>query len=393
MTIRPIFRHAPKLKRPATNSRVNYNNRALQSADQALTTLQKRVSRTIQSSQTLPSDELVQSELAKCESFARSISDSSETLTTTVDAGSSSASTLLSLEKGSSPAETLPSGPSFSSHSHSSNPSSSTALSGGGGLASSAKNRVARQVSRLADSIIDDPKVFLTPGILSKYVSTQVLLESPAKIPHAFALYASKPVPRSRRNIITFKSPNPAKPSSAIPLPITNLALDAAIAAKDLSLCFDIIETTVCTAAFRRSKILRRTTLPLAAFIMTPPGAYLIASQLAHSQNTLDISAATNTIFAGLLAYVGFTATIGYVAVTTANDQMDRITWAMGTPLRERWLREEERALIDRVAAAWGFQDKRRRGEEEGYDWEALREWVGLRGMVLDKPGLMEGME
>lgn len=72
---------------------------------------------------------------------------------------------------------------------------------------------------------------------------------------------------------------------------------------------------------------------------------------------------------------------------------MNRITWAMGTPLRERWQREEERALIDRVAAAWGFQDKNRRGEEEGYDWEALREWVGLRGMVLDRPGLMEGME
>ena len=388
MPIRPIFRHAPKLKRPTTNSRVIYNNRALQSADQALATLQKRVSRTLQSSPVLPSDELVQLELAKCESFAKSISDSSDTLTTPVDAGSSSASTLLTLENG-SPEEITPSSLS-SGHSRSSE-SSMTALSFH--LTPSAKNRIAKQVSKLADCIINDPKVFLTPGILSKYVSTQVLLGSPAKIPQAFALYASKPIPKSRRNIIKFKSPNPAKPSSAIPLPTTNMALDAAIAGKDLSLCFDIIDTTVCTDAFRRSKILRRTMLPLSALVLTPPAAYILASQLALSQTTLDVSAATNTIFAGILAYVGFTATIGYVAVTTANDQMDRITWAMGTPLRERWLREEERALIDRVAAAWGFQDKNRRGEEEGYDWEALREWVGLRGMVLDRPGLMEGME
>lgn len=405
MPVRPIFRHATRLKRPAPNSRVSYNNRALQSADQALATLQKRINRTLQSSPaSLPLEELVQSELAKCESFARSISDSSETLTTatTADAGNSSTSTLLSLEKGSSPEEEIlpsASGSSSSSshHSRPSHPSSSAALSGGGGggggLPPSTKHRIAKQVSKLADSIIHDPKVFLTPGILSKYVNTQVLLDSATKIPHAFALYASKPIPRFRRNVLELKTPNPAKPSSAIPLPTVNVALNAAIAAKDLSLCFDIIDTTVCTDAFRRSKILRRTALPVVAFAMTPPAAYILASQVANSQNAIDVVPATYTIFAGILAYVGFTATIGYVAVTTANDQMDRITWAMGTPLRERWLREEERALIDRVAAAWGFQDKRRRGEEEGYDWEALREWVGLRGMVLDKPGLMEGME
>ncbi|KAL8976496.1 MAG: hypothetical protein Q9177_006844 [Variospora cf. flavescens] len=83
------------------------------------------------------------------------------------------------------------------------------------------------------------------------------------------------------------------------------------------------------------------------------------------------------------MAYVGFTATIGAVAVTTANDQMDRVTWATGTPLRDRWTREEERMLIDRVAGAWGFQQRWRRGEEEGQDWEALREWIGMRGMAL----------
>ena len=84
---------------------------------------------------------------------------------------------------------------------------------------------------------------------------------------------------------------------------------------------------------------------------------------------------------------------IGFVAVTTANDQMDRVTWATGMPLRERWLREEERAAIDRVAGAWGFKERWKRGEEVGEEWEALREWTGLRGMILDRTELMDGME
>lgn len=84
---------------------------------------------------------------------------------------------------------------------------------------------------------------------------------------------------------------------------------------------------------------------------------------------------------------------VGYVTITTANDQMDRVTWATGVPLWERWVREEERAAIDAVAGQWGFQDVEKRGDEEGEDWEALREWVGMRGMVLDKVSLMEGME
>ena len=102
---------------------------------------------------------------------------------------------------------------------------------------------------------------------------------------------------------------------------------------------------------------------------------------------------ARNMIFAGTLAYVGFTAMIGFVAITTSNDQMKRVTWATGLPLRERWLREEERALVDKLAIAWGFQDEFRRGEEEGQDWEALKEWAGLRGMIVDRVSLMEGME
>ncbi|KAA8566987.1 hypothetical protein EYC84_010078 [Monilinia fructicola] len=110
-------------------------------------------------------------------------------------------------------------------------------------------------------------------------------------------------------------------------------------------------------------------------------------------QNTMEPGMATNIAFAGILAYMGFTATIGVVAVTTANDQMDRVTWAPGMPLRERWVREEERAAIDKVAGSWGFHEKWRRGEEEGKDWDRLRLWIGNKGMLLDAVELMEGME
>ncbi len=79
-------------------------------------------------------------------------------------------------------------------------------------------------------------------------------------------------------------------------------------------------------------------------------------------------------------------------AITTTNDHMERVTWAPGIPLRERWLREEERAAVDKVAISWGFKGGRQ-GEEQGVEWEGLREWCGLRGMILDKTELMEGME
>lgn len=84
---------------------------------------------------------------------------------------------------------------------------------------------------------------------------------------------------------------------------------------------------------------------------------------------------------------------IGYVALTTRNDQMERVTWVIGLPLWERWVREDERAACDAVAQAWGFRERGRWGEEEGEKWEMLKEWLGIRGMVLDKVGLMEGME
>ena len=107
----------------------------------------------------------------------------------------------------------------------------------------------------------------------------------------------------------------------------------------------------------------------------------------------MDPEYATQIAFMGVSAYMFSVAGLAYVTVTTANDQMDRVTWAKGVPLWERWIREEERAALDRVAGKWGFHSFERRGEEEGEEWEDLREFVGLRGMVLDRVELMEGME
>lgn len=107
----------------------------------------------------------------------------------------------------------------------------------------------------------------------------------------------------------------------------------------------------------------------------------------------MDPNTATWIGFSAVLAYLTFTGVIGFVAIATANDQMKRVVWMPGTPLRERWLREEERGALDRIACAWGFKDVARMGEEEGEEWDALREIIGLRGMILDKSDLMDGME
>ena len=251
----------------------------------------------------------------------------------------------------------------------------------------------AAEVSSLAHEIIKDRGVFITPALLTTYTSIQTLLDRPETLPEAFTLYARKPLPKPSTPPAQYKNPNPNKASSAIPKTLADTALTAAIEKKDLSLSLAIIDTTVCRPAFRRSKVIRKALPSLTGFALAPLAVYTLASQLSVYQESMDNAMATNVAFAGILAYVGFTATIGIVAVTTSNDQMDRVTWATGMPLRERWLREEERAALDRVAGAWGFKEPWRRGEEEGREWEELREFIGRRGMVLDRVELMEGME
>lgn len=335
--------------------------------ERELMAMKDRVSKILQNT-IPPSEESALSELQHCEAYAKSITGFQSMHT---NHEKSPASTILSLDEQSRKGGSL-----IPANSH-----------------QMTERKITKQISDLAYGIVTDPKVFITPKILATYIRIQSLLALPETIPQIFVLYASKPIPIPNASPLQFKSSNPHKPSSAIPLTIATMALNAAIKAKDLPLCFDIINTSVCTTAFRRSKIFRRALLPMSGMALTPAAAYSLASQLSTYQDTMDPLVATNIAFVGILAYVGFTATIGFVVVTTANDQMDRITWVTGTPLRERWLREDERALVDQVAGAWGFQETSRRGEEEGKEWEMLREWVGLRGMMLDRVELMEGME
>lgn len=252
---------------------------------------------------------------------------------------------------------------------------------------------LANKISMTATRIIVDPNVFITPALLATYVQTQCILGRPETFPEVFDLYASKPMPQRRTSPIKYQKANPKRLSSAAPFVLAHDALAAAIDIEDLSLCMSIIDASVASPAFKRNRAFRKALFPVTALALAPAAAYVLASRLAQLQHSMDNAMATQLLSVALVAYIGFTGVIGFVAVTTSNDQMDRITWRKGTPLSERWLREDERALVDRVAGAWGFQAISMRGEEDSAEWEALREWAGSRGMILDSPELMDGME
>ena len=323
----------------------------------------------ILTSSTTPSGEVVQGALKACQLLAGSLVEGAEPM----PRENTPTSNLLDLEE-------------QKKRNHESTSSS-------GALASAMRQRAVHRLSKLTYSIITRPQVFITPELLSSYVRTQSLLERPETIPPIFVLYASKPVPLANSSPVQYRIPNPNKISSAIPLSVADIALDSAIERKNLLVCLDIINTSVCTTPFHRLKLLKRALVPASGLALAPAAAYTVASQWSLWQDTMDNQVARNVMFAGLLAYIGFTTTLGMVAIMTANDHMNRVTWEAGTPLRERWLREEERAMVDRVACTWGFQELWRRGEEEGRDWQTLRDWIGMRRMVLDKVELMEGME
>ncbi|KAI0007061.1 hypothetical protein F4779DRAFT_525722 [Xylariaceae sp. FL0662B] len=260
--------------------------------------------------------------------------------------------------------------------------------------------RITAQVKQIIDKISDTayailahPPVFITPSLLQQYVDVQARLVKPETLPRVCQLYASKPMPREAAGSLSYVKQNPNKIANAIEPKVIERALDTAIEARNLDAAVGVIENSYTTKAFIRSKLLRHALLPAGTFAATPIAAYILAMNFSGLQSSMDSATATNVAFFGILAYVGFTASIGVVALTTANDQMRRVTWAPGIPLRMRWIREEERAALDKVACAWGFRETWRQGEEEGPDWDALREYIGHKGMVLDRTELMEGME
>ncbi|EPE02272.1 hypothetical protein F503_08584 [Ophiostoma piceae UAMH 11346] len=247
-------------------------------------------------------------------------------------------------------------------------------------------------ISDAAFAIVDDKRVFLTASLLEQYVQIQARLGRPNSLPRILEAYASRPAPRNSKGTIAYKPQNPKDVRSSVAPEVADAALDTALVAKSLDAAVGVVEWTYAAPAFVRYKLLRRGLLPGFVVVGVPMATYILASQLATYQQTMDTATATGMSFAAILAYIGFTGTIGVVANATANDQMRRVTWAPGTPLRERWLREEERDALDKVACAFGFREAHRYGEEEGAEFQALREYIMSKGMLMDQVELMEGM-
>jgi hypothetical protein len=247
-------------------------------------------------------------------------------------------------------------------------------------------------LSKLAESFIKHPKVFISPAALTLYIRLQRRLARPHTLPEALYLYANKPVPVEGSSPPTFSKPSPKSARQAIPANLADDALTAAIDAKDISLALAIVDQTYRAPAWRRHRMITKLGLPSALAGMMPFAIYMIAQELSVYSGYIDPWTFKLYAFAGISTYVMCTGTLGFVALTTHNDHHDRVVWRPGVPLLDRYMREDERAALDRIALAWGFKEIWRRGDEEGEDWEGLRQWVLLRGMVLDKPDLMHGM-
>ncbi|PGH07971.1 hypothetical protein GX51_01411 [Blastomyces parvus] len=339
---------------------------------------------TITASPRVPSDEAVSQFLQRCSELVKiTLSNSYKTASTPSREGDNSAtSSLLDLdvENGrNGTASALQTAPKKSKKAPSKNPN--------------LQSKIATEISSMLNNFVRDPKIFISPDVLRQYILLQSQLKQADNFPEIFSLYATKPIPNDNGSTITYHKPNPKTVKNAIPQDLANIALDTAIEKKNLPLCLAIIDESFCKQAYYRSKIFRKAGLPLTGLATAPTAAYAAASYISTLQTAMEPSTALWVSFSAILAYIGFTASIGMVAITTANDQMMRVVWIPGMPLRERWLREEERAAMDKVAVAWGFKDPRRIGEEEGEEWESLREFIGMRGMILDKTDLMEGME
>ncbi|OLN88537.1 hypothetical protein CCHL11_01944 [Colletotrichum chlorophyti] len=271
--------------------------------------------------------------------------------------------------------------------------SNSTATkSGSTSIPSASVKDAVDTISESAYEIIAHPAVVIGPQILELYVNIQARLGRPETLPHVFELYASKPRPKAVEGSISYVPQNPNRADKAIEADVAETALKAAIDAKNLDAAVGIVEACYATLAFVRQKLLRKTVLPVSAVVLAPFGVYALSSNLSAFQNTMEPLTATKFAFVAILAYLGFTSTIGLVAKTTVNDHMRRVTWAPGVPLHQRWIREEERAALDDIACAWGYKEKWRHGEEGGVEWESLREYLGLKGMMLDRVELMDGM-
>ncbi|EGR51503.1 uncharacterized protein TRIREDRAFT_21649 [Trichoderma reesei QM6a] len=249
------------------------------------------------------------------------------------------------------------------------------------------------RISHAAYNIIAHPNVEMTPEFLELYVAIQAQLGRPESLPAVFELYANKPKPIVKDGQIAYVKQNPNAATRAIEPAVADMALQTAIDAKNLDSALGIIESSYCRPAFKRQKLIKHGTAPAIGLATLPFGIFgLSTGYAAYWQNTMDISTATGIGVAGISGYFLVVGSLGMIAKLSNKDQMKRVTWTPGTPLRYRWLREEERAALDKVACAWGFKEPWRHGEEMGPEWEGLKEYMGYRQMLLDRVEFMEGM-
>ncbi|KZZ99087.1 hypothetical protein AAL_02638 [Moelleriella libera RCEF 2490] len=251
----------------------------------------------------------------------------------------------------------------------------------------------ANKISQAAYSIISHPNVEMKPEFLELYVHVQAQLGRPESLPSVLELYATKPKPVVRDGEITHIKQASNAASRAIEESVASMALQTAIDARNLDASLGIIEAAYCVPAFKRQKLIRHGTAPAMGLATLPFGIVgLSTAYAAYWQNTMDISTATGIGIAGISGYLFVVGSLGVIAKLSNKDRMRRVTWAPGTPLRYRWLREDERAALDKVACAWGFKEPWRHGEETGPEWEGLREYMGYRQMLLDRVEFMDGM-
>lgn len=241
--------------------------------------------------------------------------------------------------------------------------------------------------------LMRDPKVNIDQSMINLYTRIQCLLGKPEYLPEIFDLLAYKPAASQSGSTVKYTPRKPWRRSAAIPLELASAALATAINKRDMGLAVAITDTTVSTPAHRLQRFLTKAAPTLSLLTIIPFTAYTAATWASTYQDTFEPEMAKMMALAGSTAYIGTFGTIAYIAKTTWSDHHDRVHWQVGKTLYKRWLEDDERAFLDRIAQAWGFEDRKRRGEEQGEEWEALRDTIGLRGMVLDKTEFLEGMQ
>ncbi|KAF3940524.1 hypothetical protein ABW19_dt0207264 [Dactylella cylindrospora] len=253
------------------------------------------------------------------------------------------------------------------------------------------QNPPVHPIMDMAYHIIIHPYVFITPKILDEYIKLATILKDPSTLPSVFKLYANKPVLYNVSKPPKKQNPNAAK--NAISFEAAKEALQVAIAAKNMPLALEIIDNSMSTTAWCRKKIYTKLLPSTAVAVGIPVGIWKLADWIAQFQEQWLHEKAMAYAFVGFMTYYICTGSLGLIALLTWNDHMIRVNWIPGVYMRERWFMEEQRALTDRVAMAWGYQEPFKRGLESGWEWEMLRHWAGVRGMIIDSSAMTEGRE